>query len=99
MEGVKKKTTKHVVIEINEDEDTTDAAVDTSRVESTPAPSHKLNTTSNAEVLPNEQADSPIETTDPTNQDPSQDIKNDNPYNKEDEDNTDDFDSNDMELV
>jgi type IV secretory pathway TraG/TraD family ATPase VirD4 len=88
LEGVNKKTTKHVVIEINEDEDTADAAADTNNVETAPAP--------NTEVLPTEPAN---ETTEPTNQDDNQDNKNDNSYNEEDEDDTDDFDPEDTEIV
>ena len=91
LEGVNKKNTKHVVIVIDEDEDTADAAADTNNVDNAPAP--------NTEVLPAEPTDEPAEPTEPTNQDPNQDNKNDNSYNEEDEDDTDDFDPNDTELV
>ena len=91
LEGVNKKNTRHIVIEIDEDEDTTDAAADTSNVEIDPANPEPA-AVSDTEVLPTEPAE-------PTNQDPNQDNKNDNSYNEEDEDDTDDFDPNDTELV
>jgi len=74
LEGVNKKNTKHVVIEINEDEDE-DTAADTNNIETSHA--------HNPEVLPAEPTDEPVETTETTNQDTNQDNKNDNPHSEE----------------
>jgi len=88
--GLNKKNTKHVVIEINEDEDIANAADANTAI---PAP------VNNPEPEPTEITLPAPPTETAPDPDENQDNKIDNYDNKEDEDDSDDFDPDDTELV